>query len=286
MRAGCLVYVFLRLLILDVSAHVARASPHTGLSFEALTRSNLGGSPGAYNIERYRQDFADIYFPAMALTGRPYGEPWCKDGISVRNLSFAISPQAGCDVWGRQKEQPCLVSVSLSFRSSYTSAARKDTLDESTMHYGILAKRLRAIKPSNDWQSIDQLADAVSQTILDTPPGSGLVKACQIEVHLPKASMLGDGVTFIRSTSFDNVASAAARRMLHLQNVRIPTLIGVNAHERTRKQPLIVSLWIDGLQYGTSETYPELETELVDVGEALFLHDFPALLFLLEFVDH
>ena len=63
--------------------------------------------------------------------------------VSVRNLqlpSGAIAP----NIWLERREQPALASVSLWLRNSFTSAASQDALDDSTVHYGELSKRVRA----------------------------------------------------------------------------------------------------------------------------------------------
>lgn len=190
-----------------------------------------------------------------------YGQPWCHDGISIRDLSFQYSPHHGLDAWGREKEQPILLSVSLNFRRSYDTAASQDALDASTMHYGILAKNLRGLKPDQDWLSLDDLALRVFETVMKTPPGSDLVRGCQIEIKLPKASLLGDSVTYVYFGSDEDQS-----RMLHLSNVFIPTLIGVNANERQSKQKLFISVWVGGLQKGDAETYTELEQLLVQAS--------------------
>lgn len=190
-----------------------------------------------------------------------YGQPWCRDGISIRDLSFQHSPQHGLDAWGREKEQPVLLSVSLDFRRSYDTAASQDALDASTMHYGVLAKNLRGLKPNDDWQSLDDLAARVLKTVMNTPPGSELVNGCQIEVKLPKASLLGESVTYVYFRS-DNEES----RVLHLSNIFIPTLIGVNSNERQSKQKLFVSVWVGGIQKDDAETYTQLEQVLVQAS--------------------
>ncbi|GAB7350206.1 hypothetical protein MBLNU459_g0865t1 [Dothideomycetes sp. NU459] len=186
-----------------------------------------------------------------------YGQPWCRDGISVRDLSFQYSPHHGLDAWGREKEQPVLLSVSLSFRKSYDTAASNDALDASTIHYGILAKNLRGLKSDGDWQSLDELANRVHKTIMATPPGRDLIESCQIEIKMPKASLLGEYVTYVHHKSDDEES-----RMLHLSNVFLPTLIGVNSNERKSKQKLFVSLWIGGVAADDAETYTELEQSI------------------------
>ncbi|KAH0348715.1 hypothetical protein KCU83_g6009, partial [Aureobasidium melanogenum] len=184
-----------------------------------------------------------------------YGQPWCRDGIRVEDLALQYAPKGGIDAWGREKQQPVLLSVSLSFRSGFDTAASQDALDESTMHYGLLSKNLRALRPVQDWETLDNLAHRIHQTILDTPPGDALIQSCQIEIKLPKASLLGDYVNYVYFVEDEEHTG----RVLHLSRVFIPTLIGVNDNERTAKQKLYVSVWIDRIQADDSGSYTELE---------------------------
>lgn len=198
-----------------------------------------------------------------------YGMPWCRDGISVQNLSLQHAPHSGLDAWGREKEQPVLLSVSLAFRRGFDSAANRDALDESTMHYGILSKNLRSMKPIQGWETLDHLAGRVHQTILDTPPGSSLIQSCQIEIKLPKACLLGDYVNYAYFVQDDHVG-----RVLHLERIYIPTLIGVNDNERTAKQKLFVSVWIDCIQADDSHSYTELERIITQVRQFISIVSF------------
>ncbi|KAI5193537.1 hypothetical protein E4T42_07063 [Aureobasidium subglaciale] len=184
-----------------------------------------------------------------------YGQPWCRDGIRVEDLSLQYAPKSGVDAWGREKQQPVLLSVSLSFHRGFDSAASQDALDESTMHYGILSKNLRSLKPVQSWETLDELAHRIHQAILDTPPGASLIQSCQIEIKLPKASLLGDCANYVYFVEGEEHIG----RVLHLSRIFIPTLIGVNDNERTAKQKLFVSVWIDRIQADDSQSYPELE---------------------------
>jgi dihydroneopterin aldolase len=195
-----------------------------------------------------------------------YGQPWCRDGIRIQDLTLQHSPHSGLDAWGREKEQPILLSVSLSFRQAFDSAAGQDALDDSTMHYGILAKNLRALNPSpssadHAWDTLDDLADRIHQAILDTPPGGDLLQSCQIEIKLPKASLMGDFVTYVYFVQENQHVG----RVLHLERICIPVLIGVNENERTAKQKLFVSVWIDMIKAADCHSYIDLEAILVQV---------------------
>jgi dihydroneopterin aldolase len=204
-----------------------------------------------------------------------YGQPWCRDGIRVEDHSLQYAPKSAIDAWGREKQQPVLLSVSLSFRQGFDTAANQDALDESTMHYGLLSKNLRSLKPVQEWETLDNLAHRIHQTILETPPGAALVQSCQIEIKLPKASLLGDYVNYVYFVEDEEDTG----RVLHLSRVFIPTLIGVNDNERTAKQKLFVSVWIDRIQADDSESYTELERILTQVSNISHLYNSALVLF-------
>ena len=129
------------------------------------------------------------------------------------------------------------------------------------MHYGILSKNLRSMKPIEEWESLDQLAARVHKTILDTPPGASLIQSCQIEIKMPKASLLGDIVNYVYFVEDKSVS-----RVLHIDRIFIPTLIGLNANERTAKQKLFISVWINHLQETDCQSYPQLEKVITKVS--------------------
>lgn len=189
-----------------------------------------------------------------------YGQPWCNDGVSVRNLQLQAPPHHALDAWGREKEQPVLLSVYLSFKSAFDSAAENDALDASTMHYGILAKALRGMKPDQSWGNLSQLSQLVHKTISDMLPGPDLLESLAVEITMPKASLLGDAVVFHR-----HYASDSTQSMLHLVDVCLPTLIGVNSNEREAKQKLIINAWVGGLDDQDCNTYTKLEQTLTQV---------------------
>lgn len=193
-----------------------------------------------------------------------YGAPWCRDGISIRDLQLQAPPHHALDAWGREKEQPVLLSVHLAFKSGFDSAANNDALDASTMHYGILAKGLRGLVPQEGWRSVDNLAQLVHDKISSMLPGPDLLDSLAIEIKMPKASLLGESVVFHRF--YDH---GVVQDTMHLVNVCLPTLIGVNSNERNAKQKLVVNLWIGGLKGKDCDSYTELEQILTKVGSTI-----------------
>ncbi|GAB7322652.1 hypothetical protein MBLNU13_g03559t1 [Cladosporium sp. NU13] len=181
--------------------------------------------------------------------------------VSVRNLqlpSGAIAP----NIWLERKEQPALASVSLWLRNSFTSAASQDALDDSTVHYGELSKRVRAGCTGEEGQrsaleAVFQAAEHMARK--PKPDGDKFVaKRIAAKVTLPKASAFGDALTLSEVRTYDaKGAKTGGFRTFTCKNLKVPTLIGVNAYERKGRQPLVVDFAIDF----DSEAYESLGSE-------------------------
>ncbi|GAB7341303.1 hypothetical protein MBLNU457_7573t1 [Dothideomycetes sp. NU457] len=192
--------------------------------------------------------------------------PWCSDGIEIKELSLAHSQRIGHDAWSRKKEQPLAITVRLALKSAFATAAANDALDDSTMHYGHLAKRLRSIKPVSEWESVVEFTTRVHEAICDQATARRLLTSCELTVALPKATLLGTRVSM--TSRVDYTEDWIGHKLtLHLQSINIATLIGVNAHEREHKQPLLFDIWIFKLPESASDLYTEIEAELVKIVE-------------------
>ncbi|KAL5405534.1 hypothetical protein PMIN03_008393 [Paraphaeosphaeria minitans] len=182
------------------------------------------------------------------------------DKIIVRNLQASVD--AGVDVWGRPRKQRALLTVSLSLTKPFDSAAQADALDDSTVHYGVLSKAIQAHVDSQAGRlGTGQLAQDIFDVVRNT---AGVTPLASIEVAIfyPKGSMFGDGAEFSLGKSLPEEKMYI---QLHVRNVRIPCLIGVNANERQQKQPVIVNLWVDCLAAHRHDDYQKLETIVFDV---------------------
>lgn len=195
-----------------------------------------------------------------------YGLPWCRDGISITNLQMT-PPRNGDDAWGREKDQPVLLSIRLSFKSAFDTAAENDAVDSSTMHYGILAKALRGMKPTKnaEWGTLPELSNKIFNTVAATLPDRKIMESLAVEIKLPKGSLMGDAV--VLHSHF--APATPTQHTLHLVNLCVPALIGVNDHEREASQKLVINLWIMGLLNMSSDTYVELEQNVVGVGDSI-----------------
>lgn len=167
------------------------------------------------------------------------------DSVSIRNLHLPHGITAP-DVWGKTKEQPGLVSLKLTLRDGFSGTASEDGLDAS-IHYGQLAKRIRA--ENHPGQTVYDVLDAargVVHTMASMGPGTKFLLArADLEVLLPKASMAGEAVTLTHALHFDAGGhSESLERVFTVRNVKLMVLIGVNAYERTAKQPVVAYIAI------------------------------------------
>ncbi|KAI0103725.1 Dihydroneopterin aldolase-domain-containing protein [Nemania sp. FL0031] len=93
------------------------------------------------------------------------------------------------------------------------------------------------------------------------------LRSLSLTLHLPKASLLGAGVSLSTTACFRDAADLAAgekknplrsyARSLRLHGLHVPTLIGVNPNERTAKQMVVVDVEIDRF-----DAYEDIHTEL------------------------
>jgi dihydroneopterin aldolase len=183
------------------------------------------------------------------------------DKIMVQNLEVVVN--AGKDVWGREKKQRALISVTLTLGKQFTSASSTDSVDDSTVHYGTLSKAIqtRFTDDAMTWMSTVTLSTAVSQCVRDVA-GSTDIYAIETDVCYLKGSMFGEGAGHMTSRV---EKSGVSSNVLYLRNVRIPCLIGVNANERLQKQPVVLNVWVNNMADSRVEGYPQLETFLFEV---------------------
>ncbi|EUC28739.1 hypothetical protein COCCADRAFT_8931 [Bipolaris zeicola 26-R-13] len=183
------------------------------------------------------------------------------DKIMVQNLEVVVN--SGKDVWGREKKQRAFISVILTLGKQFTSASSTDSVDDSTVHYGILSKAIQAKfgNATSAWTSTSALSAAVSQCVRDVA-GSTEIYAIETNVCYQKGSMLGEGAGHTTSCI---EKSGTRSSVLYLRNVRIPCLIGVNANERLQKQPVDVNIWVDGIADSRVDDYPQLESLLFEL---------------------
>ncbi|KAK3071377.1 hypothetical protein LTR53_008729 [Teratosphaeriaceae sp. CCFEE 6253] len=170
-----------------------------------------------------------------------------KDGdiISIKNLQLPVGVTAP-DVWSKAKEQPALLTLTVVLKTTFASAASRDKLDESTIHYGELAKRVRSACGTAGQTAEDVIACA--ERVIGEMGIKGekfIVARSEVEVYLPKASTYGDGITLNNVAVYDDGPEATGTQMMFgLEDVKLMLLVGVNGYERGGRQPIYASLWL------------------------------------------
>jgi FolB domain-containing protein len=183
------------------------------------------------------------------------------DKVTVKAL--AVTATVGFDAWGRTKAQPVLISLIVSFKKAFDSAAATDQVDESTVHYGNLSKNVIAAveAKSKEKLSMHDLMVVIEAAAKATIPSPESVHALELEVCLPKASLLGNAVCL----QYSRAEWAVARR-LHIKDLTLPTVVGVNDHEKKMKQQLLVNVWVDGIATDSAaDHYGEVEQVVIKV---------------------
>lgn len=183
------------------------------------------------------------------------------DKIVLEHLELVV--HAGNDVWGRPKPQRARVGVTLTLGNQFTSASSTDSVDASTVHYGLLSK---AIQAAFQDATTEHLSTAVlSSRILQCArkvTGTTNIYAIEIDVCYPKGSMFGDGAGYTIATIHDPPLRS---QVLYLRNLRVPCILGVNPNERLQKQPVVLNVWVDGISNSRVDDYVALETLLFQV---------------------
>ncbi|KAK6193206.1 hypothetical protein LQW54_012700 [Pestalotiopsis sp. IQ-011] len=224
--------------------------------------------------------------------------------VRVRNLQGTVP--VGRDAWGRpDKAQPALVSTEVSFARPFGAASAGDTVSAETAHYGNLSKNLLGSLGAFASASPPTKVDALETGGDEDKPGSADVfellwvgltgrvvdgsaralpldrlpfldtdrlRGLSLTVRLPKASLLGAGVSLTATAAFHQDAAGAAgnplrsyARSLRLHELRVPVLIGVNDNERKAKQMVVADVEVDRLDV-TRDIHPELEALITEAS--------------------
>lgn len=224
------------------------------------------------------------------------GEPFAI--VEVNNLAAVIP--AASDAWGRPNRlQPVSVSAELSFALPFESTASDDRLGNDTIHYGNFGQAILDSLSSFSTTKIDSPPVSLRQVLdkiwagitgqhinssqpppvlllkkpLLNPAQLARVKFLSVTVTLPKASLLGDGVSLTASSAFSSSNSLPPTAItekygvsLAINRLRVPTLVGLNAHERLSKQFVITTVTIDKFtQQGDVDIYTDVEALVVNV---------------------
>lgn len=166
-----------------------------------------------------------------------------RDIITIKKLQLPYGIIAP-NVWGEYKAQPVLLSLALTLNPGIGSAADKDALDQNTIHYGHLAKRIRGGASSD--QTLSQCTAMVGDILYDMGQRDDhtfRLSESKMQLTFPKASMSGETFEIQRSATHGSDGTVSSPRTnFSICGMKVMTLIGVNANERQAKQPLLVGL--------------------------------------------
>jgi dihydroneopterin aldolase len=197
---------------------------------------------------------------AQVTTAAPV--PDHSDAIHIKNLQLPFGILAP-DVWGQVKQQPALLTIHLPLLRGFHSASDADRLDSSTIHYGTLAKEIRASSRAD--QTLAEVSQNVGAVIAKLA-ASGALARSRVLIALPKASMAGESVEITQVTEFgDKGDRIGVETEFAVQDVKVMTLVGVNGYEREAKQPLVVSVRLSTREEHWAPMF-QLEQTLVQVS--------------------
>ncbi|KAI0442106.1 Dihydroneopterin aldolase-domain-containing protein [Xylaria telfairii] len=262
--------------------------------------------PGAKGVDADPDPAAPLVSTWQVLASA--GEPPAI--VRVRNLQSMMT--AGRDAWGRAaKPQPVLLSSSVSFARAFETSSARDAVDAETVHYGNLSKTLLEgmglfssaasgveAKKDGGGGGVPRTADVfeilwvkmtgrvVDGSRVALPPDqvpfldAARLRSLALTLRLPKASLLGDGVSLTTTACFKDAGHLGGQegmkkmnplrsyaRCLRLHGLRVPTLIGVNPNERAAKQMVVVDVEIDRFDV-QEDIHTELERAVVETLES------------------
>lgn len=195
-------------------------------------------------------------------------KPHSTDSVSVNRL-HVDSTNAGYDIWGRPKAQPVSISITISLSHPFSSAAATDTVNDSTVHYGKLSKAIISMIDSSKstWKPAEELVQDVVLSAMTAASRKEVVAAIEVDACFTKGCRNGEGVSvllkYIPGTAQTSIAMC-------LRKMGFAVLVGVNENERTMKQRVVVSVWIDGVDRVFTDSYFEAE-QIVEKVSVLFI---------------
>ena len=177
-----------------------------------------------------------------------------QDVVFIRGLSTSV--KVGRDAWHRiGRLQPALIDVRMG--ANLRQAGAEDIL-HGGVDYGKVSKGiLAAVTPDVAFEDLFDVLDAVRQACWDSCGQRQL----ETTLFLPQAVLLADGVG-VRN---------GARSCFFVQHLRSACIIGLNPHERTAKQEVLVDLNFEPARGFWSNSYQALLRNVAEVRMILLL---------------
>ena len=164
------------------------------------------------------------------------------DVIYLRNLRVSVI--VGRDAWQRSlKPQPMIISVRLEF--DVKAAGHSDNIEQTTS-YGLMCKNILGMIEEN--APIDDLLN-VHYCIADLAFRKWGGTRLQVSTKAPKVSLRAEGGIECQTTFIGNefnlestVLSDPTRVLWLIRDLKLACIIGVNDHERLKKQIVVINL--------------------------------------------
>lgn len=158
------------------------------------------------------------------------------DTVFLYNIS--LNAVIGKDCWHRDKAQPVLISFRL-----FTNISLAGETDDvvNTINYGTVYKEIAKALTNATYPTLDGFTHAACRIALDAGGGQRVIGT----VRLPKALLQAEAPEGGVSCEIEmQKGEEIIAKTLSVKNLRLPTLIGVNRHERLDKQLVEVNLTI------------------------------------------
>lgn len=156
------------------------------------------------------------------------------DVVFLQNIS--LSATIGKDCWHRDKAQPVLISFRL-FTNTTLAGETDDVVN--TINYGTVYKAIADALTNATYATLDDFTETACRVALEAGGGEHVVGTVRLPKALLQAEAYGGGV--VCETEMQKGKSVTSK-ILSVDNLRLPTLIGVNPHEREDKQLVAVHL--------------------------------------------
>ncbi|RCI14517.1 hypothetical protein L249_6857 [Ophiocordyceps polyrhachis-furcata BCC 54312] len=204
--------------------------------------------------------------------------------VRVRGLQTTV--KGPHDAWGRPgRPQPMLMSAEVALQGAFAASSSQDALAVDTVHYGQLSKAIRAsverlslLSALPEAEPLTTLFSNLALVWRDIRAGDnadvpspdadirlldvGAVSYLLLTAFLPKASLLGDGVSLVMAGAVSGFAEEPTCA-LGLHGLRVPTLIGINGNERRARQTVVISVEIDNFD-PSADNYHGIEARVVE----------------------
>lgn len=166
------------------------------------------------------------------------------DTVYLRNLR--LNAALGPDRWHRfGKEQPVILSLRLTH--DLVAAAAKDDVAK-TLNYGTLCREVTHYVGENTgkWALHECAQEVGKMAVAWAKKGTkGELREVEVNILLPKGALrVEGGLEIVVPVIGDRMGT----QVLVVNEMRVPCIIGVNAHERVEKQMVVINLKMTGVR--------------------------------------